>query len=222
MTETTLLITFSLPLKLEETTHFRGAVLNAISGEKDILLHNHQEDSLRYAYPLVQYKSIDGRAAILCIDQGVEKSGTIMQACNRILNIGKDRIHERLVVESLLPAQTDIKIGDTHRYLLGHWLPLTDKNLKDFNDAEDPMAKVAILERALVGHILSFAKGIGVFFEGRVMCRINEVHQCESIHYKNMDLAAFDVDFVCNVSLPNYIGLGKHTSVGYGTITEIE
>lgn len=30
---------------------------------------------------------------------------------------------------------------------------------------------------------------------------------------------SFDADFQCNLNLPDYIGIGKHTSIGYGTIT---
>ena len=32
---------------------------------------------------------------------------------------------------------------------------------------------------------------------------------------------AFDIEFKTNLSLPQYIGIGKNASVGYGTLTII-
>ena len=32
---------------------------------------------------------------------------------------------------------------------------------------------------------------------------------------------AFDIEFVTNMSLPDYIGIGKNASIGYGVITHV-
>ena len=57
----TLTIQFNTPLKRRELPLFRGAIIAAIS-TGNILFHNHNEGStLRYAYPLIQYKRIGGK-----------------------------------------------------------------------------------------------------------------------------------------------------------------
>ena len=35
--------------------------------------------------------------------------------------------------------------------------------------------------------------------------------------YKNVKLMMFDAEFSSNVSIPDYTGLGKGVSIGYGT-----
>lgn len=32
---------------------------------------------------------------------------------------------------------------------------------------------------------------------------------------------AIDVDFKCNLSIPNYVGIGKNASMGYGVIHQL-
>jgi hypothetical protein len=39
--------------------------------------------------------------------------------------------------------------------------------------------------------------------------------------YKGISFAAFDVLFKTNVSLPNYTGLGKGVSHGFGTVVRM-
>jgi hypothetical protein len=85
----TLTIQFNTPLKRRELPLFRGAIIAAIS-TGNILFHNHNEGStLRYAYPLIQYKRIGGKAAIVCIEEGVEAIGELLTIPNLCVNIGK-------------------------------------------------------------------------------------------------------------------------------------
>jgi hypothetical protein len=39
--------------------------------------------------------------------------------------------------------------------------------------------------------------------------------------YKDTKVLCFDLVFDCNVSLPPYIGLGKHASTGFGIVRGI-
>lgn len=51
----------------EEVSAFRGAVV-ANSGSESLLFHNHASDEgFRYRYPLIQYKRIHRKAAIVCV-----------------------------------------------------------------------------------------------------------------------------------------------------------
>ena len=86
----TLTIQFNTPLKRRELPLFRGAIIAAIS-TGNILFHNHNEGStLRYAYPLIQYKRIGGKAAIVCIEEGVEAIGELLVAeSNGKMKIGE-------------------------------------------------------------------------------------------------------------------------------------
>lgn len=63
----TLIIQFENEIASNAITQFRGAVLASLD-EKDILFHNHDEDKLRYSYPLIQYKRVHKKAAVMGIE----------------------------------------------------------------------------------------------------------------------------------------------------------
>ena len=60
-----LIVKFENELSQKAIPMFRGAVIAADNNLDDILFHSHDDDELRYAYPLIQYKTINGRAAII-------------------------------------------------------------------------------------------------------------------------------------------------------------
>lgn len=217
MTTTTLLITFDLPLRLDEVPWFRGSVLKTVeAGDEQVMMHNHQGDNYRYSYPLVQYKSIDGRAAILCIGQGIELSGRILNVTNRHVVIG--RRSATIVVRDVIPQFTDIAIGGIHNYRIQNWLPFNDRNYQEFQRAPDDSHRIELLENLLVGNILSMSKGLGIYFDQQVICQILTVDDCQYIKCKSVDMLSFDLHFSSNITLPDLIGLGKHTSFGYGQL----
>ena len=57
-----------LPAKTSVTT-FRGAFVKAMGDRASLLMHNHSSEGLRYAYPLVQYKYVDGSPTIVAFDK---------------------------------------------------------------------------------------------------------------------------------------------------------
>lgn len=80
--------------------------------------------------------------------------------------------------------------------------------------------RLQLLERLLTGNILSFAKGIEWRIERPIKVQIQELKGEKMIRYKGVPLIAFDVIFNCNVFLPNYLGLGKSASHGFGIIRQ--
>ena len=61
-----LVIYFENEITPQEIPLFRGAIINSIDSDS-LLFHNHTELGVRYGYPLIQYKSIAGRAVIVWI-----------------------------------------------------------------------------------------------------------------------------------------------------------
>ena len=88
-----------------------------------------------------------------------------------------------------------------------------------FSSLESLQEKCAFLERLLVGNILSFAKGVGIFFDSEVEASIVDIEMMGQYKFKNVNMLGFDVVFSTNVSLPQYVGLGKGVSLGFGMIT---
>lgn len=64
-------ILFNASMRHSELPLFCGAVIKALPHDS-VLFHNHLGIGLRYGYPLIQYKTIKGKAAIVCVGKGTE------------------------------------------------------------------------------------------------------------------------------------------------------
>ena len=120
----------------------------------------------------------------------------------------------------VIPSEGDLCImEDKSTYVIQRWTPLNSKNYAEYCSMESLAEKVGFLENTLVGNILSAAKGLGIHFEQQVECRIVKISDPYIIRNKGVKIMAFDALFKSNVSLPDNIGLGKHASIGHGTIS---
>lgn len=193
----------------------------SLPADKDIVFHNHQGQGFRYAYPLIQYKVIEGKAAVMFIGEGITHSGTLISACNKQINIGHRST--TLAVERVIPANTNIEYTDDPlRYSIHDWLPLNEQNIPRFQSLASEDEQYEFLSQILTGNILSFAKGTNIFFNSEVQCEVAQLSPFRLVESKHVQMMSFDAEFICNVSLPDYIGLGKHASFGYGQIKNIQ
>jgi hypothetical protein len=78
-----------------------------------------------------------------------------------------------------------------------------------------------MLERILIGNILSFAKGIEWKIDQPIKLNITHVALERLNKMKDIKVAVLDIRFNCNVALPDWIGLGKGVSKGFGIINQI-
>jgi len=83
-----LILKFENPIDQKEISLFRCAVIQVISRAVNVLFHSHQADNYRYSYPLIQYKRINGYAAIVCINEGTEAIGQFFSKCNFSFQLG--------------------------------------------------------------------------------------------------------------------------------------
>lgn len=216
-----LVIQFTNSIYNDEIPFFRGAIINAVQERGSDLFHNHKEEGLIYRYPLIQYKRLRQKAAIVCIGEGTEDIGHFFSSCDFNVTIGNRPIE--LEVESIKAHKTLVQIWDSpFCYTIRKWLPFNKENYEQYLQLESLADKYAFLERLLIGNILSFAKGVGIHFEKQVECKITESSEPLSIVHKGVKLMGFDVAFKTNVSLPDYIGLGKGVSVGKGMVKRME
>ena len=79
-------------------------------------------------------------------------------------------------------------------------------------------ARISFLENILIGNLLSFAKGVNINIQNQIDCKLLSMDEPRITTVKGVKMMAFDVEFKSNLSLPDYMGLGKHVSIGYGTI----
>ena len=212
---------FNIDLAAFEVPYFRGAVLSALGDHPDVAFHNHQGDGYRYAYPLIQYKRIHKRAAIVCLNEATVLIGSLLSKAGSPVAIG-DRTAE-LSVEGVSPQHIRIQTWHTSfRYRLRRWIPCNQKNYAAYQALDGEVERIRFLERMLTAHLMSFLKGVGIWVENTVECTIQSLSEPYKVRNKGVPLMAFDLQFKTNLSLPNYVGIGKNASIGYGIITSVE
>ncbi len=215
----TLILTFDGEIARHEVPLFRGAVIASMGGKANPLYHNHRdEEGYRYAYPLIQYKRIHKKAAIVCLNEGADIIGQFLSEGVREYQIGDHTV--TMSPESLRLTQLVMQTWqDEFHYSLRRWLPLNSDNYRRYQAAEGLADRIALLESILKGNILSMAKGLGITVEHEITVTITTLSTPYLQKNKGTRLMAFDLEFKSNFSLPNFTGLGKNASIGYGVVT---
>ena len=214
----TLTIQFDTQLVENEIQRFRGAIIKLLP-QKEVLFHNHINDGYRYAYPLIQYKRLNNKAALFCIGEGVENIGVFFASNNFNVRIGNKR--HCLQIEEVNAKQVDIACDteQIYSYQLTNWLPLNEENYSLFTQTSDTEERLKMLQRILTGNILSMLKGLGIRMEQRVEVHITHLEERPFVLFKGVKLYCANISFDSNVLLPQHVGLGKHASVGFGVLT---
>jgi hypothetical protein len=212
-----LALKFATPIYQTEIVGFRGAINQILSTDTNVLFHNHEGDSFRYSYPLIQYKRINKNAALVCINEGTEAVGLLLNKGTFECTLGDRKV--KLEIDSVKANQHLIQTWhSSFTYYLRKWLPLNQGYYSEYQKLEGIAEKCQSLERILTGNILSLGKGLGIHFDKEIKCKITEIIDSKLIRHKNVKMQAFDIVFKSNVSLPDYIGLGKGASTGFGVV----
>lgn len=216
-----LTIQFKNNLTFDEVPFFRGALLHSIPPDKNLLLHNHQNSGYRYSYPLVQYKSINGKATVVCLNEGIDSLMQLIKIENLQIKIGHKK-NELLLIDQIFPRRIETVINCHHNsYRIMKWIALNSENYVRYIELQRLSDRIAFLERILTANILSFFKGVNIHIDNELDCHILDISDKYTIKTnKDIRMMAFDASFQINVELPDYIGLGKHTSLGYGLIVK--
>lgn len=94
--------------------------------------------------------------------------------------------------------------------------------LIQYKSISDEISRMELLEKILIGNLISFAKGIGWDIKREIKVRISKILKTKNLKYKNTHLLAFGIEFSGNFSLPTYLGLGKGVSHGYGVVSPLK
>lgn len=204
-----------ISLKTRDAHKLRGYFGNMFK-EHSPLLHNHFEDGkTRYAYPLVQYKVISNIPILIGFNEGSELLTSLF------LHLKEIKIEDQhFVVRSKNIEQIILNL-DTERRLYNYnfatlWMGLNQKNHKQYSEIKSLKQKQDFLDSAIRNNILSFYKGIGFWTKEQILVT-SKLREKQTM-FKNKKMLAFEGDFVSNAFIPNYAGIGKSTSRGFGTV----
>ncbi|MEO1257801.1 MAG: CRISPR-associated endonuclease Cas6 [Bacteroidota bacterium] len=174
-----------------------------------------KKDKYLYRYPLIQYRSVKGKAAIFAINDGVTAFQNVLADTDWEIRIdGKRR---RLRMEGLEMKDHCLRVTkEMHTYRLHRWMPFNDVNYQLWINCEDLGAKVELLERILPGQLLNFCSGVGWQVPQRFDLHLIDLHKTHSERYHNIQRPAFDVTYCANLLLPDGMAVGKAVSQGFG------
>jgi len=213
-------VTFDTEIKGYEIPAFRSAIIEKV-GREHILFHNHLDKNFLYKYPVIQYKQIGRNPTIICVDFGVDEIHKYFENKSWDIEIS-GRVLE-MKIKKLVMNQFVMNVWEKHfDYNIKNWIALNQENISKYLEIKGLSDRIIFLEKVLTANILSFAKGIEWTIEKPVEIKIKEILSVNNVSLKQKKMLGFDVDFSTNVFLPNFIGLGKSVSLGFGVVKSVK
>ena len=158
---------------------------------------------------------------MLCVEEGIEGIQDFFSRTDWKLQIEKQ--NKEIKVENIKVHQHRVAVWENwFDYRITNWLPLNQDNYIKFKALEDLTEKISFLEKIMQSNILSFLQGIDLYVDEKIEVKIKSIRGERLMNYKDQQMQAFTLEFRTNVSLPNFIGLGKGSSVGFGVIKELK
>ncbi|MDZ7330943.1 MAG: CRISPR-associated endonuclease Cas6 [candidate division KSB1 bacterium] len=183
---------------------------------EETLFHNHAPGGLIYSYPRVQYKILNGYACIICLAEGIAVTEKIQSITN--VKLGNDFL--KVIRINLESNESKIGISKSEQFysFIAPWLGLNEDNYRKYLSSHKRERKI-LLERILIGNIISLCKGLGFTVPGDIIAKA-QLEEVPAI-LKGNRMLGFIGNFSVNFQIPNLWGLGKSVSRGFGTIIKI-
>jgi hypothetical protein len=173
--------------------------------------------SAAYFYPRLQYKVVRGAPMIAAVNEGCELLWNLYDQLDGT-NIEQDewRITEKRLIDRKAPF--GISSESVKYRFLTPWLSLPEEGFKRYL-VLDEMAKERMLIKILEGHIRSVCESLEYELPGDL--KINMNAKSNYIFQRDIKMAGLFGSFVANFEIPNFLGLGKSVSRGFGTIKRV-
>jgi hypothetical protein len=153
------------------------------------LLHQHIDvDKLLYRYPRIQYKIIEGAAIVLGIERGIALKEDAFGIATEILSY-----------EFITP-----------------WIALSQNNYQRYLESKREQRR-ELLRRTLIGNILSASKGLDYVVLDDIRLEIGRLRR-QKCMIKGTPFIGFLGLFMVNFTIPDFMGLEKSFSMGFGTV----
>lgn len=179
--------------------------------------HQHNADgSLIYRYPCVQYKVINGSCVLIGFNEGVE---IVKKTFHDLIGINLSGTWEEVLSKSLESyiASFNVCTEQRHYSFLTPWLALNEKNYDLYRKLKTWPEKKALLEKVLIGNIISMSKSLSYTVPEPIIANIGKMKEIPTT-LKGTPMLGFLGSFSVNFEIPDYWGIGKSVSRGFGTV----
>jgi hypothetical protein len=200
-----------------ELQYFRAAVIES-SERKSDLFHNHQAESgVIYRYPLIQYKIINKRPAIICLEAATDDIHYLLQNKSFEFRIKDKKMTFQIEDMHMTYVQMQTWEKD-FGYNLLHYIPFNQENYKVYKSLKSEIKRIQFLEERLNSHLIGIMKQLGVAAPVKFRSEINDILSTKYIEYKGQFHLTFNLNISCNLLIANYLGVGKGVTLGFGII----
>lgn len=206
----------NININTREGVKLRGYFANKYKEQE--LMHNHVEDKLIFSYPKVQYKIIQNNPIICGILEGAKLVSKAAIETNELtLNGQAYEAYEKEIIRK--KAEFGLYDDYIEYEFVTPWLALNQNNIERYK-ASKQIEREELLKKILIGNIISLSKGIGYTIEDTVYAWVDLKESI--VKFKNIEMTAFKGKFRTNFIIPDYIGLGKSVSRGFGTVLRVK
>lgn len=185
------------------------------------VIHNHDKNTgkVYYRYPLIQFKTIEKEAAIIAI---TEKAISVFSEI--FMNLEKIEIEDQIIPvheKNLTVRDVEFGISETpQKYeFQSPWLALNQKNYRKYKSFENMKEKKELLAQTLTGNLLSMSKYLDYHVPEKIT--VKTWLEPVKVRLKGEEMMAFQGMFETNFHIPDYMGIGKSVSRGYGSVKRV-
>lgn len=184
---------------------------------ENALAHQHKPNGgFIYTYPRVQYKIIKGACILIGFNEGTEivrKTFFDLSA----LDIGGN--WDQITSKCLESYKANFSETDKKHYytFITPWLALNEKNYEEYQKHGTWSKRELLLQKILIGNIISIAKSLKYTISKPIQAELQNINEVPT-KLKQIPMLGFYGQFTVNFEIPDYFGIGKSVSRGFGTI----
>ncbi|MDR2511501.1 MAG: hypothetical protein LBC89_03430 [Bacteroidales bacterium] len=217
-----IVVKFTNEIQQKDISAFRTALLNELI-LKGCKLNNYAKkiSDSPYAYPFIQFKRIKNKAVLFAIAKGTENILNFLTAFDFECFFRENK--EKIILESVKEDEYIIRTSEYfYSYSIRRYLPFNIDSKERYDKIISQANQKLYIERQLLTNIKNFAKSIDVELDDKITVAIDSITDTGVKFYKRMPYDSFDISFKANISIPNYTGLGKIISHGFGSVVRID
>jgi hypothetical protein len=207
-----------IELSYSDIPKVRGFFANKYKDKVEF--HNHIENGFDYRYPQIQFRIINKRPALIGVNRGIKiLKEVVFHEDELIVDKEVYRVNEKHI------AFKRSEFGKTdelcHYQLITPWMALKEENYKIYMEL-DKFERPAFLNHLLRENLKSLSKGFDYFIEDIDSIIIDGKFFPITVNFKNQKMLCFRGNFSVNFSIPDYLGIGKQSARGFGTVKRKE
>lgn len=191
------------------------------------LFHNHDvtgKSIYRSKGVPFQFKVINNEVFILAINEGVDFAESFQWPNEIKMPLGRTGLFVEFELISKTTKQASFKATEFQCYRsISPYLALNQEKYKTYLTLSESERRTFI-ENGLSNHILTAAKWCGITVnkdEHLIRTKLIQMRVSAPLKVKDdLYFMPFDVMFECNTEIPDYLGIGRFVSRGYGTMVK--